>query len=120
MGMVLALVGLALIVLVLVDSFESIVLPRGVTRGYRSPRIYYLTTWKLWRTLALRLPAGKLREGFLSLFGPLSLLCLLATWVLGLIFAFAILLWSLGAAMTVPQGEAPFSTYFYWSGTTFF
>jgi hypothetical protein len=112
--------SLALIFLVLVDSFETTVQPRRVTHRFRFARLFYRSTWTLWRLLALRLSPGKTREAFLSLFGPLSLLALLITWVLALIFGFALLHWSLGTVVQAPEGEATFGTYLYWSGGTFF
>jgi hypothetical protein len=120
MGVVLALVSLALIFVILLDSFETTVLPRRVTHRYRFARFFYRATWKLWRMLALRLPAGKWREAFLSVFGPSSLLGLLTTWVLGLILGIALLHWSLGTPLQAPRDLPDFSTYLYWSGATFF
>jgi hypothetical protein len=91
-----------------------------VTHRFRFARLFYRNTWKLCRTLAFWIPAGKQREAFLSLFGPLSLLGLLATWVLGLILGFALLHWSLETPLLAPEKEVSFSTYLYWSGGTFF
>jgi voltage-gated potassium channel Kch len=112
--------SLALILLVLIDSFETTILPRRVTHRYRFARLFYRSNWGLWRTLGLRIPAGKRREAFLSLFGPLSLLALLASWVIGLIFGFALLHWSLETPLLAPEKPVTFSTYLYWSGGTFF
>jgi hypothetical protein len=113
------LAGIALIVLLLMDSFETTILPRRVTHGYRFARFFYRSLWSCWSALALRIPAGKAREAFLSWFGPMSLLALLCTWVLGLIFGFALVQWSLGTPVKSPE-PATFSTYLYWSGGTFF
>ena len=62
----------------------------------------------------------KRREKYLGMFGPLSLLMLLALWAVGLIFGYAILLWSISAQLNIVQGETNFGTYLYLSGTTFF
>ncbi len=113
------LASLALIVFLLMDSFETTILPRRVTHGYRFARLFYRSLWTCWRALALRIPAGKTREAFLSWFGPMSLLALLSTWVFGLIVGFALLQWSLGTPVKSPEA-ATFSTYLYWSGGTFF
>src|SRR5262249_23702328 len=120
MWMPITLLSLALIFLVLVDSFETAVLPRRVTHRYRFARLFYRTTWRLWRLIAVRLPNGKHREAFLSLFGLLSLLALLTNGLFGLILAFALLHWSLGTPLETSGGQPGFSTYFYWSGGTFF
>jgi hypothetical protein len=116
----LTLASLAVILLILMEGFETMVLPRQVTRRYRMVRYFYRGLWVIWRTVALRLPRGKLREAFLSRFGPLSLLLLLATWVAGLIVGFALLSWSLGITLQAPEKQPDFVTYLYWSGVTFF
>jgi hypothetical protein len=120
MWIVLALASLAFILLVLLDGFETMVQPRRVTRPYRFTRFFYRNTWKLWRAVARHLAAGKRREAFLSLFGPLSLLGLFATWVLGLILGFGALHWSLSTELKDVTGRSELSTYLYLSGTTFF
>src|SRR5262249_41887504 len=83
-------------------------------------RFYYLTTWKLWRRVALQIATAKRRESFLSVFGPLSLLGLLVLWVIVLIVGFAVLHWSLSTAVSAPERDVTWSTYLYWSGGTFF
>jgi hypothetical protein len=111
----------ALIGVVLVDAFEALVLPRRVRHAYRLARLFYRTGWGLWGALARLLPAGRRRQGFLSVFGPLSLFALLAVWAAGLIVGFALLHWSLDTPLATPPGtDARFSTCLYFSGTTFF
>ena len=110
--------GLALILTILWDAFETIILPRRVTRRFRLTRFFYQTVWAPWSALARSLRNPKRREKVLGLFGPLSLLMLLALWALGLILGYAIVLWSLNATLDIPSPT--FSDYFYLSGTTFF
>jgi hypothetical protein len=117
---ILALASLAWIVLVLIDAFETLVLPRRVNRPYRYARLFYVSMWRLWRLLAVRLPPGKRRENFLSFFGPLSILLLLSTWATGLILGFTFLHASLGTALHTPDDHVGFGTYLYLSGQTFF
>jgi hypothetical protein len=120
MGVVLAAVSVALILLILLDAFETVVLPRRVTRPYRFTRLFYRDTWIIWRAAARRIKAGKRRETFLSIFGPLSILLLFSSWAVGLIVAFALLQWSLGTALRSPDGQVDFGTYVYLSGVTLF
>src|SRR6516165_3685739 len=120
MGLVVAAASIVLIIALLWDSFETTVLTRRVTHRFRFARLFYLSNWALWRWIALRFSAGKLREAFLGLFGPLSLLALLATWVLGLILGFALLYAALGLELRTGGEEPTFWTYLYMSGTTFF
>jgi hypothetical protein len=107
----------ALIALVLLDTFEVMILPRRVRHSYRLARLFYHSAWSLWRAAARLLPAGRWRNGFLSVFGPLSLFLLINVWAAGLIVGFALLHWSLGTAVVGADGG--FLTYLYFSGTTF-
>jgi hypothetical protein len=111
----------ALIFVVFIDTFEVMILPRRVRHGYRPARLFYRSTWFLWRTAARLLPVGRWRHGFLSAFGPLSLFGLLSVWAVGLIAGFALLNWSSGTALSLPrEADDGFATYLYFSGTTFF
>ena len=107
-----------LIVVVLIDAFEVVLLPRRVRHGYRLARQFYRISWMIGRTLAQFLPAGPWRTGFLSAFGPLSLFVLVVIWAAGLITGFALLHWSIGTPMSV--ADAGIDTYLYFSGSTFF
>ncbi|MDT7602433.1 MAG: hypothetical protein QOF61_430 [Acidobacteriota bacterium] len=113
--------SLALIFVVLWDAFETIVLPRRVTRRVRITSGYYRMTWRPWRDLALLVRKKKRRETLLSIYGPLSLIVLIALWAVGLIFAFAMLHWAAGTTLNAPASDArDFATDLYMSGTTFF
>src|SRR5260370_2961404 len=59
MGVVLALACAVLIVLVLLDGFESMILPRRVNRFLRLTRIYYKSVWGVWRAAARLFPPTK-------------------------------------------------------------
>jgi hypothetical protein len=114
------LLSLLWIFLVLVDGFEVMVLPRRVTHRYRFARLYFRSTWHLWRGLASWIPTGSRRESLYSVYGPLSLLSLFATWMAGLVLGYAALHWSLGTPLAGDRGPADFVTYVYLSGTTLF
>ncbi|HET6250505.1 MAG TPA: potassium channel family protein [Tepidisphaeraceae bacterium] len=114
------LIGVVLIFIVLVDAFESILQPRRVTRRYRLARLYYFSLWTCWRFIACSMGAGKRQVAFLSVFGPLSLLGMFATWVAVLIFGFGTVFWSIGGAIHAADMQPGFSTCLYLSGTTFF
>jgi hypothetical protein len=119
-AIILAFVSLAFVVAILWDSFEAMIFPRRVTRRFRPARFFYRTTWTLWRLVARRFSPGRRREAFLSIFGPLSMLALLATWIVLLIFGFAALHWSLATPMRTPDDQSDFGAYLYFSGSTFF
>jgi len=93
------------------------VLPRRVTRRFRLTRLYYRVLWIPWRRLAHAVKSPKSREGFLSYFGPLSLLGLFALWAAMLILGFGFLYFN---NARIDQTHPTLETCFYLSGTTFF
>ena len=120
MKVLIAIAGLFTLLATLWEAFETIILPRRVTRPIRLVRMFYRVTWKFWATVNGLIRSKKVREAHLSYYGPLSLLGLFATWAVLLVVAFAMLHWASGSAINAP-GETPtFRTDFYLSGTTFF
>ncbi len=117
-----AAAGIAIIVAVLWEAFETVVLPRRVTRHFRFTRLFYRATWKPWAILLGRVQPVKRRESYLSYYGPLSLLGLLAVWAVLLVIGFALVHWAAGSSMNVATTGLPggFWTDLYMSGTTFF
>src|SRR5579864_4424458 len=121
MALAATICGLAVVGVILWDVFETIILPRRVTRRFRLVRMFYRYTWIPWRGVAQAIRRGSRRESFLSYFGPLSLLALFVVWALGLIFAFALLHFGGGSAISPGANEhRGFLADFYLSGTTFF
>ena len=114
-----AVAGL-LILVILWDAFQTIVLSRRVSRKFRPTRAFYRLLWTPWRAAAKRVRQGNRRENLLTVFGPLSLILLIALWALGLIVSFGLLHWGLGSQVTAPDGLSGFGVDLYMSGTTFF
>jgi len=116
-----AIVGIVLICVVLLDAFETVVLPRRATRRLRLTRLVLRPTWQLWSAPARgHWQSGERRETYLSFYGPFALLLLIGVWSTGLIGGFALLLWGLDAQIVATGGDAGFGTALYGSGTTFF
>ena len=112
--------GLALAVVILVDAFEAIILPRRVTRKIRLARLFYKTTWAFWKAVVNKIPARKTREALLGGFGPCSLLLLIAVWALGLVLAFGTMQFGAGSPIEVHEPAHPgFAMDVYLSATTF-
>jgi Ion channel len=112
--------GMVMLLATLWDAFETIILPRRVTRPFRIVRIFYQLTWKFWAAASRMFHTNKNRETHLSYYGPLSLLMLFATWALLLMFTFALLHWAAGSGITMSGSASTFRTDLYMSGTTFF
>src|SRR2546421_4558209 len=104
-----AVVGVVLIGVVLLDAFETIVLPRRATRRLRLARLVLRSLWWLWSGPA-RGPwrSGEHRETYLSFYGPSALFLLIGVWITGLIGGFAPLLWGPGAPVGATRGGARF------------
>ncbi len=112
------IIGFGLLAIVLLDAFETIVLPRQVTRRWRLTRLFYLATWKPYAFIACML-GSKRRERLLSFFGPLSLLLLLTLWAILLVFGFAALHFA-DHSVNAPDTLTRIGLNLYYSGTTLF
>jgi hypothetical protein len=113
--------GVLAIAIVLWDAFEIVVLPRTVTRRFRLARTYFKWTWRGWSRLAHPLRSEGRRERVLSVYGPLSLVGLIAVWASVLVTGFAMLQWSIGSRLqTLAGGSVTFADDVYMSGTTLF
>ncbi|HEY6127014.1 MAG TPA: potassium channel family protein [Candidatus Acidoferrum sp.] len=112
--------GFAILIIVCWDAFEVIILPRRVTRRFRLSRLFYKSLWRVWRFCARLVPASKIRESAFSVFGPMSLLILVAIWALGLVLGFGLMQYGAGSALNVTGMSQSFWTDLYLSGTTFF
>ena len=120
MTYIIAVLGFVLLSAALWDAFEVIISPRRVTRRFRLTRAFYRSSWWLWSAVARSIANEDRRETYLGVFGPLSLVMLLGVWAIAIVAAFAMMHWGLESPLNVAPGIAPFSTYLYMSGTTFF
>jgi hypothetical protein len=112
--------GLLAIGTVLLDAFETIILPRRASGKIRLTWLFYQITWRPWSAVVSRFQNRRLRETGFSFYGPLSLLLLMALWAAGLVFGFGLIFYGLGAPLHDPLGLHPLRTGIYISGTTLF
>ncbi len=119
MAILAALGGILLIGLVVWEGFETIILPRSVTRALRVTRGFYRVLWPVSAKIARRMPKGS-KSLFLSYFGPLSLPLLLALWAVMLILGFALVQWAQVSGITHVPGTNRLQAALYQSGVTFF
>jgi hypothetical protein len=116
-----AIIGGAVVIgAVLLDAFETVVLPRRVTRHFRLTAWFYRRTWIPWIKIAGRIQTPARQQNFLGYFGPLSLIMLLAFWAAGLIFGFALLQYGVGGHEHLGNESITFGKLVYHSGETFF
>lgn len=112
--------GVVIIGVVLLDAFETVVLPRRVTRQFKLTAWFYRRTWIPWKAMAGRIRTASRQQNFLGYFGPLSLFLLLGFWAAGLILGFALLQYGLGGHEQLGNEPTTFARIVYHSGQTFF
>ena len=106
---------------VLLDAFESILLPRRVRRQhFRITSWFFRYTWIPYGTLARKIQSQTRRENMLGYFGPLSMIALLAFWAFSLILSFALLQFGAGEHLSLANQPITFRLLLYHSGETFF
>ncbi len=111
--------GIILFVAVLADTFETMILPRTVTRGFRLTRLFYMLVGRANRFLLKLEHSPALREAQLNAYAPLSLLCLIVFWAGMLILSFALVQWGLKVPLHGEMLRRDMGTYLYLSGVTF-
>jgi Ion channel len=115
-----AIAGIVIILSVLLDAFETVVLPRRVQRSFRLTSLFYRNTWVPWMKLSRLIKSENRREAYLSYFGPISILLLLVFWALGLIFGFSLVQYGIGEHVRLGREPTTFGTLLYYCGETFF
>lgn len=120
MHVLIAIAGAVVVLAVLLDAFETVVLPRRVQRHFRITAWFYRYTWIPWRKITSHIQSPGRRENFLAYFGPLSLIFLLMLWAFGLIFGFALMQYGAGEHVQLTNEPITFGRLVYHSGETFF
>ena len=110
--------GFICLVVVLLDAFQTIILPRRATGRFRLTRLFYLLTWRPWVVVAHCLRDVRKRETLFSFYGPLSLIFLLVMWAAAMVFGFALIYYSMGSPFNDGTQKANLRTDLYVSGTT--
>ena len=120
MNIISMIAGVVCLAEVLVDAFQTIILPRRASGRVRISRLVLKSTWIPWRAIAGRMRQTRARESFLSYFGPLSLLLLVVIWAAGLILGFGLLYHAIGSPFSDSHSLARWESDLYVSGTTLF
>ena len=88
------LTGLALVLIVFVDVFSTVLVPRASHPGVRFGPLLARGMAPVWRAVSDRLPSARLRQSARGSLGPFILVLSLASWVVALAFGFAMMLHS--------------------------
>ncbi|QFY44103.1 two pore domain potassium channel family protein [Candidatus Methylospira mobilis] len=109
--------GIVLLGVTAWDAFSTIVLPHS---SFRLSSFYVKLGWQLWKALFSAVGNLHRRQSILSVFGPLSILLLLAWWALSLVIGFALLYLGLSVEFSNIEARPEFTAFVYMSGTTLF
>ncbi len=112
--------GVLCLFVALFDAFQTIILPRRAIGRLRITSLFYIATWRPWVFFARHLRHPRRRETVLGVYGPLSLILLLAVWAALLLLGFALMYYALGSPFNDAAGRRGFATDLYVSGTTIF
>lgn len=106
-------VGLAAVLVIVVDVAATLVVTWGGPAAWRPTRRFYRASWRAWSAVGRRMENVDRQQRFLAVYAPLSLLALLALWLLGLLFGWS-LVW-MGLRGQLP-GVQDFGAALYYSG----
>ena len=110
------LLGGIIVVSTLVDIFQSVVVPRPTRRSLRLAPLLLHGIWPLWKWIALRFPSAKQRAAFLGIYAPLTVVMLLLTWGIALIFGYGLLFLALQSELQPRLNDL--GTAMYFAGTS--
>jgi hypothetical protein len=120
MRILMLLAGVGCLFAVLLDAFQTIILPRRASGRFRLTRIFYVFTWRPWVFFTKLLHDPRKRESSFSYYGPMSLIFLLVVWAGSMVAGFALIFYALGSPFRDPAQGSGFRSDLYVSGTTLF
>ncbi|HSL15188.1 MAG TPA: ion channel [Actinomycetota bacterium] len=113
--------GTVIVLVVLWDAFETILLPRRVTRRLRLSTLFQKMLWHLWSGVARRIRDARRREGYLATYAVLALIALVGLWAAGLVVGFALIQSGAGTRISpAPGAGGGFAQALYLSGSSLF
>ena len=116
--------GCVFLASVLLDAFQTIILPRRPVGRFRLTRLFFLVTWGPWKLVTRLWPGRKGQEQLYSVYGPLALLLLFVMWALLLTAAYALIYFGMHMPFHDPANPVTawqrMRSCLYISGTTIF
>lgn len=89
------MLGFFLVFLTLRDVFQVVIVPRAVSRSWRLSAVLTRTMWRYWPAIAYRFYKDEARrEDFFGTFAPLTMIALLAAWIVVLVTGFGLLFYA--------------------------
>lgn len=116
--MVFVVLGGLLVLVTLLDAFDTLLATHLAGRSWSLSGIYYALTWRAYRSVCARIDDDHRREQALGLFGPASFIGLLLVWTFASIFGWSLIWWGVRSQFSVPP--ASFGDALYYSGVAYF
>jgi len=108
--------GVAILLVVLYDIFQSVVLPRPAINKLATVRYLVRGIYWMWRWVGNRMSSIPRRERWLATYGPVAVLTIFIAWGLALVLAYGMIIDGVRDEMRpVPES---FGTSVYFSATT--
>jgi hypothetical protein len=108
------LAGVAIVLSIAFDLFQTVIVPRPTGRRYRPSTHLVRSAWYVWGATSDRI-GDEQREDFLGAFAPFMLVTLLITWIAALIFGYALMLFALREQI---KPAPDFAGALYFAGTS--
>jgi hypothetical protein len=109
---------------VLLDAFQTIILPRRPVGRFRITKVFFFVTWGPWAFVASHWPWRRSREQIYSFYGPLSLLLLFGLWASLLVASYGLIFFGMHTPFHDPLHPVTalghLRSCLYISGTTIF
>jgi hypothetical protein len=108
--------GLALLLVILYDIFQSVVLPRPAINKLATVRYIVRALYWMWRWVGNRMTSIPRRERWLATYGPVAVLAIFIAWGLALVLAYGLIIDGVRDELhPVPES---FGTSVYFSAST--
>ncbi|MDQ6883928.1 MAG: potassium channel family protein [Candidatus Dormibacteraeota bacterium] len=108
--------GIALLLVILYDIFQSVVLPRPAINKLATVRYLIRGIYWMWRWVGNRISSIPRRERWLATYGPVAVLTIFVAWGLALVLAYGLIIDGVRDELhPVPDS---FGTSLYFSATT--
>ena len=108
--------GLALLLIVLYDIFQSVVLPRPAINKLATVRYLVRGIYWVWRGVGNRMESIPRRERWLATYGPVAVLVIFVAWGLALVLGYGLIID--GVRDEIRPAPGNFGTSLYFSATT--
>ena len=108
--------GVALLLIILYDIFQSVVLPRPAINKLGTVRYLVRGIWWVWRSVGNRMESIPRRERWLATYGPIGVLIVFVAWGLALVVAYGLIVD--GVREEIRPVPDSFGTSLYFSATT--